>query len=194
MTENTRLSLNVTMKEMQRAINQSTLDIIVISSVEKYLVKSNITVKPNSPSYGQLLEYHPSIHGMKEARNAEIIDRASQYIMHRFIRYKHKNNNFTNKIINVNSIFLYMIFSIFYSNRKNIKTSAKILATMKFNQTSQGKICLSEYYNDTLCNGLNLKYRTADGSCNNKNHIFWGRSNTAYKRLLFPDYTDSNIL
>lgn len=69
---------------------------------------------------------------------------------------------------------------------------AKNLAKVKLDQTSLGKICVSKYYNETVCEGLNLKYRRADGSCNNMKHYYWGKSNTAYKRLLFPAYKDGN--
>jgi hypothetical protein len=56
-----------------------------------------------------------------------------------------------------------------------------------------GKTCLSQYYNETICEGINLNYRSADGACNNLKHAFWGKVNTAYKRLLFPVYKDGNI-
>lgn len=63
---------------------------------------------------------------------------------------------------------------------------------MKLDQTSLGNACLSMYNNETACEGINLKYRSADGSCNNLKHSFWGKANTAYKRLLFPAYKDGN--
>lgn len=34
------------------------------------------------------------------------------------------------------------------------------------------------------------KYRSADGSCNNHRRPLWGRSNTAFERLLPPEYDD----
>lgn len=70
---------------------------------------------------------------------------------------------------------------------------AKDLAKVKLDQTSLGQMCLSKYFNETACDGKNLKYRSADGSCNNLKHSFWGKANTAYKRLLFPVYKDGNI-
>lgn len=33
-------------------------------------------------------------------------------------------------------------------------------------------------------------YRTIDGSCNNLDYTWWGRSRTPYKRLLYPEYDD----
>lgn len=70
---------------------------------------------------------------------------------------------------------------------------AKALAQLKLDQTSLGQTCLSKYYNETACEGMNLKYRRADGSCNNLKHFSWGKANTAYKRLLFPVYQDGNV-
>ncbi|CAI6358010.1 unnamed protein product [Macrosiphum euphorbiae] len=41
------------------------------------------------------------------------------------------------------------------------------LSKVKLDKTSLGKICLSMFYNKTACIGMNLKYRSPDGSCNN---------------------------
>ena len=38
--------------------------------------------------------------------------------------------------------------------------------------------------------GIRSKYRTFDGSCNNVQHQHWGQANTAFQRLLPPDYED----
>lgn len=52
-------------------------------------------------------------------------------------------------------------------------------------------VCVSDnYYSDTQCQKVDMKYRTADGFCNNLKHYLLGKLNTAYKRLLFPSYTD----
>lgn len=51
-----------------------------------------------------------------------------------------------------------------------------------------------DYYDDSKCQELNSKYRRADGTCNNLKHYFWGKVNTAYKRLLFPAYKDGIII
>ena len=34
------------------------------------------------------------------------------------------------------------------------------------------------------------KYRTIDGSCNNPKHPQWGQANTAFQRILAPEYED----
>ncbi len=34
------------------------------------------------------------------------------------------------------------------------------------------------------------KYRSADGSCNNKNHKSWGQAMSTFNRLLNPSYAD----
>jgi len=35
-------------------------------------------------------------------------------------------------------------------------------------------------------------YRTADGSCNNLKHTWWGSANQPLRRILPPDYADGN--
>ncbi|XP_003241493.3 peroxidase-like [Acyrthosiphon pisum] len=65
------------------------------------------------------------------------------------------------------------------------------LSKVKLHKTSLGKICLSMYYNKTACIGMNIKYRTPDGSCNNLKRWYSGKATTAYKRLLFNNYEDS---
>ena len=35
-----------------------------------------------------------------------------------------------------------------------------------------------------------IYYRSFDGSCNNLKYPLWGKANTAYSRLLIPDYAD----
>ncbi|XP_060857239.1 peroxidase-like isoform X2 [Metopolophium dirhodum] len=65
------------------------------------------------------------------------------------------------------------------------------LSKVKLDKTSLGKICLSMFYNKTACIGMNLKYRSPDGSCNNLKRYYSGKATTAYKRLLFNNYIDS---
>ena len=40
------------------------------------------------------------------------------------------------------------------------------------------------------CKGLDLLYRTADGTCNNLKHTSWGSSFMPFLRFLPPDYSD----
>ena len=40
------------------------------------------------------------------------------------------------------------------------------------------------------CQGLDLLYRTADGTCNNLKHTSWGSSFMPFLRFLPPDYSD----
>ena len=40
------------------------------------------------------------------------------------------------------------------------------------------------------CKGLDLLYRTADGSCNNLRNPTWGSAFMAFLRFLPPDYSD----
>ena len=43
---------------------------------------------------------------------------------------------------------------------------------------------------DPQCKGLDLLYRSADGSCNNLNNPSWGSSFMPFLRFLPPDYSD----
>ncbi|CAI6356941.1 unnamed protein product [Macrosiphum euphorbiae] len=72
---------------------------------------------------------------------------------------------------------------------QNWETSCAIdISKVKLDKTSMGEMCLSLYYNKSACIGMNLKYRSPDGSCNNLKRSFSGKATTAYKRLLYPNY------
>jgi len=68
---------------------------------------------------------------------------------------------------------------------------AKDITKVKLDKTSLGLKCLAMYYNNTECIGMDMKYRSPDGSCNNLKRSFSGKATTPYKRLLFPSYKDS---
>jgi len=70
---------------------------------------------------------------------------------------------------------------------------AKDLSRVKLTSTTLNDMCLSEYYNETLCIGKNLYYRIIDGTCNNLKRSSLGKATSPYKRLLFPAYSDGNI-
>ena len=40
---------------------------------------------------------------------------------------------------------------------------------------------------------VQFPYRSLDGSCNNLNNLWWGQSETPFKRYLEADYSDRNI-
>jgi len=70
---------------------------------------------------------------------------------------------------------------------------ARDLSNVNLKKTSLIEMCFSEYYNLTECTGRNLTFRSADGSCNNLKRTYLGKATTAYKRLMFPAYTDGNM-
>ncbi|VVC41836.1 Hypothetical protein CINCED_3A019850 [Cinara cedri] len=161
-TDSSKQFLSLRKEDLENAIQYGAQQISMLSRHEDSLSYANINVKTGSPSHGQLIDSQPSMDGHVASRNAEIVIKASHYIMN-----KH-------------------CLGIGISQMD----CAKELAKVKLDHTSLGKTCLSKYQNESLCEGMNLKYRSADGSCNNLKHSFWGKANTAYKRLLFPAYKD----
>ncbi|XP_025190404.1 peroxidase-like [Melanaphis sacchari] len=76
------------------------------------------------------------------------------------------------------------------SSRINGIECAKKVSKIKLDNSSLGDVCLSDNYNRAGCNGMNLKYRSLDGYCNNLKHFYLGRATMPYTRLLFPAYLD----
>jgi len=78
-----------------------------------------------------------------------------------------------------------------YLDSRSIPEQCAIdLSKVKLDKKSLGEMYLSMHYNRTACIGMNLKYRSPDGSCNNLKRSSSGKATTAYKRLLFPKYND----
>ncbi|CAI6354745.1 unnamed protein product [Macrosiphum euphorbiae] len=128
------------------------------------IIISNVSrLITGSPAHGQLINSMPSKNGHSASRNAEILIEAS----------------------------LHLIDSYGYEyGYSDTRQNGIDLSTVKLNGTIFGEMCMSEYNNRNLCTGKDLNYRSADGSCNNLERNYLGKANTAYKRLLFPEYTD----
>lgn len=154
--------LNLKADDLESAIQYGTQQINMLSRHEDALSYANVNVKTGSPSHGQLIDSRPSADGHLASRNAEIVLKASHYIMNKHC----------------------LGFGISRTR------CAKELSKVKLDRTSLGDACASKYNNETACDGANTKYRSPDGSCNNLKRSFWGKANTAYKRLLFPAYKD----
>ncbi|XP_025192716.1 uncharacterized protein LOC112592779, partial [Melanaphis sacchari] len=114
----------------------------------------------SSPFRGQLIDSQPSKEGNLKYRNAELLVAISRSIK-----------------------------SAYCLKHSDIQC-AKDLSNLKLNKTSLSEICFSEYFNLTECTGRNLAFRSADGTCNNLKRSYLGKATSAYKRLLFPAYTD----
>lgn len=56
----------------------------MLSRHEDSLSYANVDVKTGSPSHGQLIDSQPSVDGHAASRNAEIVIKASHYIMNKY--------------------------------------------------------------------------------------------------------------
>jgi len=75
------------------------------------------------------------------------------------------------------------MFSIFRFKLTNEEARDGLLK-YSLDNTDLEKYCIEE----PVCE--QSKYRTIDGSCNNLQRPLWGRSNTAFTRLVPPAYAD----
>lgn len=65
------------------------------------------------------------------------------------------------------------------------------LTKWSFLVTPLGEKCNAQF-GSVKCSASH-QYRTFDGACNHLIHPTWGQSNTAYGRLLPPQYSDGKI-
>lgn len=86
-------------QDLENAIQYATQQINMLSRHEESISYANINVKTGSPSHGQLIDSQPSMDGHLASRNAEIIIKASYYIMHKHCL---KYNQYNIKCINKN--------------------------------------------------------------------------------------------
>lgn len=83
--------INLKIQDLENAIIYGTQQINMLSRHEDSLSHANIDVKIGSPSHGQLIDSKPSIDGHLASRNAEIIIKASHYILNKHcVGYKIK--------------------------------------------------------------------------------------------------------
>lgn len=76
-------------EDLENAIQYATQQINMLSRHEESISYANIHVKIGSPTHGQLIDSRPNIDGHLASRNAEIIIKASYYIMHKHcLKYK----------------------------------------------------------------------------------------------------------
>lgn len=75
--------VNLKIQDLENAIQYGTQQINMLSRHEDSLSYANIDVKIGSPSHGQLIDSKPSIDGHLASRNAEIIIKASHYLVNK---------------------------------------------------------------------------------------------------------------
>lgn len=74
---------NLRNEDLENAIQYGAQQINMLSRHEDSLSLANVNVKIGSPSHGQLVDSQPSTDGHLASRNAEIIIKASQYLMNK---------------------------------------------------------------------------------------------------------------
>lgn len=85
-------------EDLENAIQYAIQQINMLSRHEESISHANVNVKIGSPSHGQLIDSRPTIDGHLASRNAEIIIKASYYIMHKHcLKYIIENILFINK-------------------------------------------------------------------------------------------------
>jgi hypothetical protein len=85
--------LNLEIQDLENAIQYGTQQINMLSRHEDSLSFSDVNVKIGSPSHGQLIDSQPSIEAHLASRNAEILLKASQYIMNKHCLGYNKQTN-----------------------------------------------------------------------------------------------------
>ncbi|KAL5236598.1 hypothetical protein ACI65C_004008, partial [Semiaphis heraclei] len=152
---------NITIEKLENCID-------LANSLGFHSVARYIDMVKGSPSHGQLINSQLSEDGYSLYWDyADIITKASEYII--------KSN-----CPNYHS-----------GGQERHEQCAKDISKLKLDKTSLGHKCLAMYYNKTQCIGMDMKYRSPDGSCNNLKRSFSGKATTPYKRLLFPSYENS---
>lgn len=68
-------------QDLEDAIQYGTQQINMLSRHEDSLSYADVNVKIGSPSHGQLIDSQPSVDGHLASRNAEIVIKASLYMM-----------------------------------------------------------------------------------------------------------------
>jgi hypothetical protein len=157
----------------------------MLSRLEYSLANANKTVQIGSSSFGQFIDSKPSTETLVESRYAEVVIKATTYIANKYFLMYNQNN------IAIKT--MYLIVYQCYSYGKDSVLFAKTLSNIQLNETSLGKMCVSYKFKASTCLVRNLKYRSSDGSCNNLKKPYWGKSNTAYRRNIYPSYKDGNI-
>ncbi|XP_075230965.1 salivary peroxidase/catechol oxidase-like isoform X2 [Lycorma delicatula] len=148
-------------REIEMTVNFAQSLVNKMSRHEMNIVGSNVKVLSDSPGHGQLIESLPSPEAFQYHRDAMIALKASQYLSSK------------------------------HCIRLGIddESCAKQVATIPMTPTSLGTKCAVDNGITLQCPELS-QYRSSDGSCNHKKHPAWGRSLTAYNRLLTPEYED----
>lgn len=75
---------NLRIQDLENAIQYGTQQINMLSRHEDSLSYADVNVKIGSPSHGQLVDSRPTIDGHLASRNAEIVIKASQYLMNKY--------------------------------------------------------------------------------------------------------------
>ncbi|XP_065203108.1 peroxidase-like isoform X2 [Planococcus citri] len=159
--EDTTNFTDVFIRDLENSIVIAEDQVHKLATFEMNIQTSGLRTERVSPSHGQMVDFLPSDEAINNTKSAFIAIKASQYL--------------TSK----------------HCSRLSVKKKecTEQLSSIKLFGTKLGEVC-SDIYKNIKCDANTTKYRNLDGSCNNLKTPFWGRSNTAYRRLLKADYDD----
>jgi len=83
-TESSKQFLNLKSQDLENAIQYGTQQINMLSRHEDSISYADVYVKIGSPTHGQLIDSQPSINAHLASRNAEIVIKASHYLMNKY--------------------------------------------------------------------------------------------------------------
>lgn len=156
-----QVKIRITEKDLNKSVSFARDVVDHMQRLETNLGWANIRVELGSPSHGQLIDSEPEVEALRQGRHALVAAKATIHLMNT------------------------------YCNRFSLSAQECVKLISKYNLISSPlhSACPNPR-NACSYEQLTSKYRSLDGSCNNKNDGLRGKSYTSYTRLLPAHYMD----